>query len=113
MIAANDYQTAAMRTANKNLSQREMLLNGVLGLSGETGEVADHVKKAYYQGHEIDRDHLIEEVGDCLWYCCLVLTALDADLEGCMQRNIEKLYRRYPDGFDRMRSLRREDEAHD
>lgn len=109
----NDYQRAAMRTANKDLSQREMLLNGVLGLSGETGEVADHVKKAYYQGHDLDRDHLIEEVGDCLWYCCLTLTALDMSLEECMRRNIVKLYKRYPDGFDMMRSIFREDEAHD
>ena len=112
-MSPNEYQQLAMRTANKNLLFSEMLTNGVLGLCGESGEVADHIKKAFYQGHELDREHIVEEVGDCLWYCCLILTALGRDLEACMQGNIDKLKRRYPEGFDSERSIHREVEPHD
>lgn len=42
----------------------ELILNGTLGLSGETGEVADHVKKYLFQGHNLNKHHLAEELGD-------------------------------------------------
>ena len=61
---ANEYQALAMRTSNKTLSTRDHILNGVLGLCGEAGEVADSVKKAYMQGHVIDTEHIAEELGD-------------------------------------------------
>lgn len=53
VLTANDYQVAALRTANKG--SKDLILNGVLGLCGETGEVADIVKKHLFQGHELDR----------------------------------------------------------
>ncbi|HQD37248.1 MAG TPA: MazG nucleotide pyrophosphohydrolase domain-containing protein, partial [Thermodesulfovibrio thiophilus] len=59
---ANEYQKAALRTASKNESY-ELILNGVLGLSGETGEVADHIKKYLFQGHDLNKHHLAEELG--------------------------------------------------
>ena len=107
-MTGNDYQTAALRTASPGQRLYDRVINGALGLSGECGEVADHIKKFMYQGHELDRDHLVEELGDVLWYVSLTLNGLGCDMETCMNRNIQKLMKRYPDGFSAERSIHRE-----
>lgn len=115
-LTANDYQRAAMRTASGmqytmfDDPNKGLLLNGVMGLNGEAGECIDIVKKALFQGHEVDREHLIEELGDCAWYLAVSCQALGVTLEECLNRNIEKLKKRYPDGFDKARSVNREGE---
>jgi NTP pyrophosphatase (non-canonical NTP hydrolase) len=106
-ITANDYQRAAMRTAGDNTEN--YLLNGVMGLCGESGEVIDLVKKHLYQGHELDKTKVAEETSDCLWYCALIATAIDMNLGDIMQLNIDKLKRRYPAGFDKARSVNRKE----
>ena len=106
---ANEYQALAMRTRNKTLSTRDHILNGVLGLCGEAGEAADIVKKAFMQGHHFDREHIMKELGDCLWYIAETAAALGVDMDTIAQQNIEKLEKRYPDGhFDVKRSMHRE-----
>ena len=74
----NEYQNAALRTANTAAYQNSLdeLENGALGLCGEGGEVADLVKKAKYQGHSIDNVHIAKELGDCLWYIALAAHAV-------------------------------------
>lgn len=109
-MTINEYQKLAQRTSNKALSKGEHLLNGAMGLCGESGEVADLVKKAYFQGHLIDRARIAEELGDCAWYLAELATALDVSLETILDRNIAKLEKRYPDGFDAERSRHRPDE---
>lgn len=104
----NEYQQLAMRTSNKELTKGEHLMNGALGLCGESGEVADLVKKAYMQGHNIDRNHIAKELGDICWYIAETATAIDYDLETIMQMNVDKLKARYPEGFDTERSLHRQ-----
>ena len=101
-MTLNEYQAGAMRTAPlSNYHQsHDMLLNAVLGISGEGGEVADIVKKALYQGHPLDREHLMEEVGDCLYYIALAASALNVSLDYIACLNRDKLLARYPDGFD-------------
>lgn len=106
-ITANDYQRAAMRTAGDDTEN--YLLNGVMGLCGESGEVIDLVKKHLYQGHELDKTKVAEETSDCLWYCALIATAIDMNLGDIMQLNIDKLKRRYPAGFDKARSVNRKE----
>ena len=104
----NDYQLAVMRTANNDVkAQTSKLLNASLGLNGESGEFADAVKKCVYQGHELDRDHLIEELGDVMWYVAYACAALDYDLGEVVEANVEKLRRRYPEGFEAERSKHR------
>ena len=105
----NEYQELAQRTSNKILTKGEHLLNGALGLCGEAGEVADSVKKAFMQGHPIDRAHIAEELGDVCWYIAEAAAAIDYDLETIMAQNIEKLRKRYPEGFDPERSIHREE----
>lgn len=103
------YQRAAMRTAN-NLTPEQLILNGVLGLNGEAGEIADLYKKASFQGHELDKHRMIEEVGDLLWYCAILAQGLGVTLNEVANMNIAKLKRRYPNGFDSERSKNRESE---
>lgn len=103
---ADAYQTAAQRTSGDH----DKILNGVLGLCGETGECADIVKKSTFQGHELDRDHLVDELSDVAWYIAETATGLGVSLSEILNHNIEKLKRRYPDGFDPERSIHREEE---
>ena len=107
-MTINEYQKLAMTTLNPELSQKDVLINGVMGLCGESGEAIDIVKKWLAQGHDLDREKLAKELGDICWYLAETATALDLSLEDIMAANIEKLKRRYPDGFDAQRSIHRE-----
>lgn len=106
-MTINEYQQLAMRTSNKILNTDMRLMNGVLGLTGESGEVADLVKKYWMQGHLLDREHVAKELGDICWYIAETATAIGYDMETIMQMNIEKLRKRYPEGFSADRSLHR------
>ena len=103
----NEYQELAMRTLNPELQKRDVLINSVMGLCGEAGEAIDIVKKWLAQGHELDRERLAGELGDIAWYLAEAATALELPLEEIFSRNIEKLRRRYPEGFDSGRSAAR------
>ena len=102
-MTGNEYQALAMRTINPALSKRDVLINGVMGLCGEAGEAIDIVKKHIAQGHDLDKDKLIKELGDAAWYLAETAHALDEVL----QRNIDKLKARYPQGFEAEKSLHR------
>ena len=105
----NEYQSLAMTTLNPALSKKDVLINGVMGLCGESGEAIDIVKKHLAQGHDLDREALIKELGDIAWYLAETATALDVSLEEVFSRNIEKLKKRYPDGFSVEGSIHRND----
>lgn len=109
-MTINEYQKLAMTTLNKELSEKDVLINGVMGLCGESGEAIDIVKKHLAQGHDLDKNHLLEELGDIAWYLAETATVLGTDLEDILIANIEKLKKRYPEGFDTEMSIRREDE---
>ncbi|MDR0324901.1 MAG: nucleoside triphosphate pyrophosphohydrolase family protein [Oscillospiraceae bacterium] len=102
----NEYQSLALRTA-ANTSEDRLLLNGVMGLCGEAGECIDVVKKHLFQGHELNRDKLIDEAGDCLWYLASIASGLGVGLGEIAAGNVEKLRKRYPDGFAADRSVNR------
>ena len=87
----NEYQELAMRTLNQKLDKKDVLINGVMGLCGEAGEAIDIVKKHLAQGHELDKEKLIKELGDVAWYLAETAYALDVDLETVLIKNIEKL----------------------
>ena len=108
-MTINEYQTAALRTAQTDkLTVRELLLNSALGLCGESGEVAALVKKHRFQGHDIDVEHIAKELGDVAWYLAVGAYAIGYDLETILQMNVDKLKARYPDGFSADRSLHRD-----
>ncbi len=104
----NEYQQLALVTMNKNLTKKDQLINSVMGLCGESGEAIDIVKKHLAHGHDLNRAHLIEELGDIAWYLAEAADALDIALEDVFTLNIEKLKRRYPEGFDKERSIHRD-----
>ena len=106
-LTINEYQKLAMRTSNKDMSPDYHLLNGALGLTGESGEVADLVKKCWMQGHDLDLEHVAKELGDICWYIAETATAIGYDMETIMQMNIDKLRQRYPEGFDTEKSQHR------
>ena len=106
-MTPNEYQKLAMTTLNPQLAQKDVLINAVRGRCGESGEAIDIVKKYLHQGHELDREKLIKELGDIAWYLAEAATALNIDLETVLERNIEKLKSRYPEGFSAERSIHR------
>ena len=103
-LTANDYQKKAMTTLNPALSKQDVLLNGVMGLCGEAGECIDLVKKHLHQGHPLDSEKLAKELGDVAWYLAETAWALDLPLESILRGNLEKLKKRYPQGFDSEKS---------
>lgn len=107
-MTINEYQQRAMATLNPKLTERDVLINSVMGLCGESGEAIDIVKKWLAQGHLLDREHLAGELGDVAWYLAEAATALGMPLEDILRANLEKLERRYPDGFSTERSVVRE-----
>lgn len=125
-MTINEYQQLALRTDPLNtlystfegdLSDfyerfglnRIHLLEGLMGLSGESGEAVDLLKKFLFQGHPFDREHMAKELGDIAWYLAISADALGYDLETIFQMNIDKLRARYPEGFEVEKSLHRKE----
>lgn len=113
----SDYEIAAARTDLKDLSKARIalatdeslhMLNAIMGLAGEAGELLDYFKKVIFQGKPLDHHHLLEELGDNQWYAAKLTRILDTTLEVAQQMNIAKLKDRYPEGFDAERSEKRE-----
>lgn len=106
-MTGNEYQNLALRTAGQDVAH-DLILNGVMGLNGEAGECIDIVKKYMFQGHSIDTYKLIDELGDVMWYIAITAAGLGVNLDDIMQHNVDKLWARYPNGFDAERSIHRE-----
>ena len=106
-MTVNEYQKLAMTTLNPELSQKDVLINSVMGLCGESGEAIDIVKKWLAHGHALDKEHLKKELGDIAWYLAEAATALDMSLEEIFRANIDKLKKRYPEGFTSADSINR------
>ena len=106
-MTVNEYQELALRTVNPELSKRDMLINSVMGLCGESGEAIDLVKKWFAHGRELDRDHFIKELGDIAWYLAEAAAAVDITLDEVLARNIEKLRNRYPEVNQKKAKLER------
>lgn len=111
-----EYQNGADRTSSMRgaaydgtpgtLGERRLFVS-LIGLTGELGEVAEHVKKAVAHGHKFDQDKVEAEIGDVCWYMAELCSALGLDWSKVAQRNIDKLKKRYPDGFSAEASLNR------
>ena len=95
----DEYQRAALRTANPSLNERDRLLDASAGLAEEAAEVLGLIRKRIFQNRAIDESKLAEELGDVLW--CLAVTAdtLGIPLSRVAELNQEKLRARHPSGF--------------
>lgn len=95
----NEYQKLAMRTAKKFDCNKDMQADVGLGLAGEAGEVADIIKKHLAGAKELDKTHLVEELGDVMWYLAEACECFGFSLEEIARTNIDKLKKRHPNGF--------------
>lgn len=115
----NEYSKLAARTINKDMTRTIMTCHALTGLVSEVGEVASLYQHAIQEGRDgtqkfrVNSDKLADEVGDCLWFINELLTAAGWSLEEVCQKNIDKLRKRYPDGFDADRSKHRHEFGED
>lgn len=107
---ANAYQELANTFAYSDpfIQPKDRLTEYLMGLSGESGEAIDILKKHMFQGHDMDTEDLALELGDVAWYLAMAANALGYSLSDIFRMNIEKLIKRYPEGFDPERSVNRE-----
>lgn len=113
-MTGSEYQDLAMRTNDGKGTARLIIravennehidfggiMNACLGLSGEVGEFNDMVKKWVFHEKALDVAHAKKELGDCMWYIAMVCQSFGWDMNEIMQVNVDKLLKRYPDGFD-------------
>ena len=80
----------------------ERLLTAAVGINAEGGEFMEIVKKMIFQGkswNEDNREHLIIELGDIMWYVAQACKALEISMDDVVSRNVQKLMKRYPEGY--------------
>ncbi len=98
MKTFKEYEEATHRTWEP-ISLNNDLTYLALGLCGEAGEVAEHIKKLMRHGKALDKGAFEKELGDVLWYLTVLSSQLDIGLECIASQNIEKLTKRHPNGF--------------
>ena len=103
---SKDYQCfiESISSLNAKGANIERLLTAAVGISAEGGEFMEIVKKMLFQGKpwtDDNREHLIIELGDVLWYVMQACKALEVSIDDVVAGNVEKLKKRYPGGeFD-------------
>jgi NTP pyrophosphatase (non-canonical NTP hydrolase) len=104
-----DYQKSASRTLQCEMTPEQLISNLVFGLCGEAGEIADMLKKHLFHKHPLNVDDLKKELGDELWYLFMIAEYYHLDMTEIAQMNIDKLWKRYPNGFNHSDSRKRQD----
>lgn len=102
----SEYTKKALRTCNN--TGNDKIVEGAMGMSSESGEVLDEIKKWQYQGHDLNLEQIQNEIGDVCWYMAELIDGLGLDFETILLKNIKKLKQRYPNGFEAERSRHRE-----
>jgi NTP pyrophosphatase (non-canonical NTP hydrolase) len=102
-----EYQILARRTQNDELDPVYKLWHALHGIAAESGEIHSIFQKSY-QGHDIDLEELIGEMGDLMWFLSELADCIGLGLESVASFNIDKLIRRYPEGFSEEKSVNRE-----
>tara|TARA_R100000657_G_C4602151_1_gene57643 strand:- start:186 stop:575 length:390 start_codon:yes stop_codon:yes gene_type:complete len=110
-MESKDYVALVDRLwAIEDTANLPRLLTAVIGMQSETGEFAEIVKKCVFQGKELDEDvkfHLKRELGDIIWYWAQGVLSLGFTPSEIIEENINKLEKRYPNGFEKVRSEHR------
>lgn len=105
----DEYQAETRRTMSSIGDEKLQLAVLALGLTGESGELADMIKKHLGHGHPLDKNKVIKEIGDVLWYAARLADSLKVPLSMVVLENVKKLRIRYPNGFSTEASLNRAD----
>ena len=104
-MTLNEYQELSKRTIS-TLTKEQAESHALHGMVSEIGEL-HAVYQKIYQGHEANEEHMMRELGDLMWFVCEYCTAKGWELEQVARANIEKLKKRYPEGFNPEASLHR------
>ena len=100
------YQDLARRTQNPDLNRQARRNHALFGIAAEVGEIHSLYQKVY-QGHTFDVGNLMKECGDVLWFLAELCDAEGLNMDDVAVMNIDKLKRRFPEGFSSARSLHR------
>lgn len=102
-----EYQELCKKTAKKFETREKEILTWGLGITGEAGDVASCIKKTF--AHDNDKKEGIKEnLGDTLWYAAMICNFFGWDLNEVLEKNVEKLKKRYPNGKFTIEDARRE-----
>lgn len=104
----NDFQQLSKRTAPTK-GHKENLINFSVSTCEEAGELLGVLKKYLFHDNPINKEKLIGEMGDLLWYLCNIATEFEIDMSEILEFNINKLWTRYPNGFNPEDSFKRVD----
>jgi NTP pyrophosphatase (non-canonical NTP hydrolase) len=102
-----NYRLSVLRNWNTKLNTKDQLANAFMGLAGESGEALDLIKKHLFHDHDLDKNKIINELGDIAFYLEIASYLLGTTVEEIEQQNIEKLNKRYPNGFNKEDSINR------
>ena len=107
-INFKEYQGLSARTINQHFGRDQQLANFGMGLTGEAGEIVEILKKHLFHRHGLNAEKLKDELGDLLWYISAICNVLGFDMGQIASDNVEKLKKRYPEGFGFEESINRD-----
>ncbi len=94
-----EYQEACEMTARKDFeTPKEEIMTWGLGVTGEAGDVASCIKKTFMHDND-QKEGIKENIGDVMWYIAMICNFFDWDMQKILDGNVEKLKKRYPEGF--------------
>lgn len=105
----NEYQRWIETKAKRYDDRDGRLVANSLGVAGEAGEFANKVKKQIFHEHGFDREVLLDELGDVLFYVGELANTIEVSFQDIVDHNAAKLNKRYPEGFSPERSINREE----
>ena len=108
-MTLNRYQELAQRTAKRFEDPKMDLVHAAMGASSDAGELLSEVKAHFIYGKALDVDHLIEEIGDTLWFLQLACASQNLTLGYVASKNLEKLAVRYPEKYTDEHAIQRLD----
>jgi phosphoribosyl-ATP pyrophosphohydrolase len=94
-----NYTLSALRTWNKQKSKHDRSMHAAIGIGAEGGEILNKLKKIYIEGKEVDRESLLEEYGDLLYYLLISIHEEGFSLSEVITMNRDKRIERYPEAF--------------
>jgi NTP pyrophosphatase (non-canonical NTP hydrolase) len=106
-VDTSEFQRDAVSTIPKYVVGKMLLSAAVGGMVEEAAEVLGLMNKHLYQGHQLDQEAMVAELGDTLRYAAWVCSWLGYGMDEVMKINMERMAERYPNGFDVERSVNR------
>jgi len=107
----DEYQHNVIKTWDCGKTPKDRLLNAIMGIAGEAGELTDLIKKQEFHGIPADRDKVLKELGDVLYYVTVCAYEHGFNLDDIAVANNRKLAARYPQGFVKGGGIREDDHA--